>query len=100
MLDKEKLVEQIEDLKLKLNKSEEQVSVLNRKILLESKSAKHRLNSEITKHRQCQRELDHALVEIDRLSALLEVSFFLITWNMFTKREVLLSHLLYILIRY
>lgn len=76
MLDKEKLVEQIEDLKLKLSKSEEQVSFLNRKLMLENKSAKHKLNFEITKHRQCQKELDQALIEIDRLSALLEVNFY------------------------
>lgn len=73
LLDKEKLVEQIENLKLKLCKSEEQVSILNRKLMLESKSAKHKLNFEITKHRQCQKGLDQALVEIDRLTGLLEV---------------------------
>lgn len=41
--------------------------------MLENKSAKHKLNFEITKHRQCQKQLDQALAEIDRLSGLLEV---------------------------
>lgn len=66
----------MEDLKLKLNKSEEQVTVLNRKLMLENKSSKHRLNFEMTKHRHCQKELEQAIAEIDRLTGLLEVIFF------------------------
>lgn len=84
LLDREKLVEKIEDLKLKLGKSEEQVSILNRKLMLESKSAKHRLNFEITKHRQCQKELEQALSEINRLSGLIEVSDLLIFTDLHT----------------
>ncbi|KAH1014176.1 hypothetical protein HUJ04_003061 [Dendroctonus ponderosae] len=69
---REKLTDLMEECKIKLQKSEEQVSTLNRKLLLESKSSKQRLNSEIVKHKQCQKELLHAFDEIDRLSGLLD----------------------------
>lgn len=74
LTEREKLKEQMEDFKIKLQKSDEQVAMLNRKLLLESKTSKQRLNGEIAKHKQCQKELLHAFDEIDRLSGLLDVS--------------------------
>ncbi|KAG5876087.1 hypothetical protein JTB14_028859 [Gonioctena quinquepunctata] len=72
LIDREKLLDHIEELKLKLEKSEEQNSLLNRKLMLESKTSKQRINAELMKHKQCQKELSRALLEIDRLAALLE----------------------------
>lgn len=80
LLDREKLMDQLEDLKLKLQKSDEQVAILNRKLMLESKTAKQRLNTEMMKHKQCQRELGQALSEIDKLTNLLEVIISLTSW--------------------
>lgn len=72
LVDKEKLLEQIEDLKLKLLKVEEFNSILNRKLVLESKTSKQRLNNENMKYRNSQRDLTQALTEIERLTGLLE----------------------------
>ncbi|KAJ8939019.1 hypothetical protein NQ314_011272 [Rhamnusium bicolor] len=74
LTDREKLLDQLEDVKMKLQKSDEQVTVLNRKLMLESKTSKQRLNSEMSKHKQCQKQLNQALTEVDRLTGLLEVS--------------------------
>ncbi|XP_030761377.1 lebercilin-like protein isoform X2 [Sitophilus oryzae] len=72
LVEREKLTDQMEDMKIRLQKSEEQVIVLNRKLILEGKTSRQRLNSELTRYKQSQRELLHALDEIDRLSGLLE----------------------------
>ncbi|KAJ8978501.1 hypothetical protein NQ317_002404 [Molorchus minor] len=72
LIEREKLMDQLEDMKMKLQKTDEQITFLNRKVILESKTAKQRVNSEMMKHKQCQRELDKALAEVDRLTALLE----------------------------
>ncbi|KAL1491432.1 hypothetical protein ABEB36_012032 [Hypothenemus hampei] len=70
--EREKLTDLMEDYKVKLQKTEEQVNVLNRKLLLESKTSKQRLNAEIAKHKQCQKELLQAFDEIEKLSGLLD----------------------------
>ncbi|XP_057670427.1 lebercilin [Diorhabda carinulata] len=72
LLDREKMLEQIEDLKMKLKNADEINSVLNRKLALEQKTAKQRLNNESMKYRQSQKEMAQALTEIDRLTSLLE----------------------------
>nr|CAH7738979.1 unnamed protein product [Callosobruchus chinensis] len=73
LLEREKLAEIIEDLKIKCEKSEDMINVLNRKLMLESKTSKQRLNSEMLRHKETERELVKALTEIERLTCLLEV---------------------------
>ncbi|CAH1129820.1 unnamed protein product [Ceutorhynchus assimilis] len=73
LTEREKLKDLMEDYKIKLQKTEDQVTVLNRKLMLESKTAKQRLNTEMLKHKQCQRELMQALIEIDRLTGQLDL---------------------------
>lgn len=70
------LADQVDDLKEQLKRSEEEISVLNRKLILETKNYKYKLNSEISKNKQAQKELSFALAEIDKLSALAEVIIF------------------------
>lgn len=72
--EREKLSEQVEDLKEKLNKSETQISLLNRKLMLETKNGKFRLNAELIKNKQTEKELSQALAEIAKLAGLVEVS--------------------------
>ncbi|XP_066138977.1 lebercilin-like protein [Euwallacea fornicatus] len=72
LIEREKLGEMLNDYKMKLGKCEEQVIILNRKLILESKIFKQRLNIEIAKHRQTQKELVSALEEINLLNHLLE----------------------------
>lgn len=71
--EREKLTEEVENLKAELRKSEEQIRVLNRKLILENKTSKYKYNVEASKHKQCQRELKEALTEIQRLTTSPEV---------------------------
>lgn len=71
--EREKLTDEVQELKQKLQKSEEEISLLNRKLILESKNSKHKLNMEMTRNRQCRKELNEALTEISRLTSALEV---------------------------
>lgn len=75
LTEREKLMDKMEDYKIKLQKNEEQMTILNRKLMLETKTSKQRLNAEMLRHKQCQKELLHAFDEIDRLTGLLDVSF-------------------------
>ncbi|CAH1977769.1 unnamed protein product [Acanthoscelides obtectus] len=72
LLEREKMAEIIEDLKIKCEKAEDMIIVLNRKLMLESKTSKQRLNSEVMKHKDTEKELIRALSEVERLTALLE----------------------------
>lgn len=75
LTEREKLVEKVEDLQISLKKSEDQVTQLNKRLLLESKNAKYRLNAEIVKNKQYQRDILNAMSEIERLNRLIEVSY-------------------------
>lgn len=66
--EREKLTEEVEDLKLKQKTNEEQINLLNRKLMLEQKNSKHKLNNEMCKSRQLERQLNESLTEIDRLN--------------------------------
>ncbi|XP_044268262.1 lebercilin-like [Tribolium madens] len=72
LLEREKLIEELEDVKKKLGKADNEIVVLNRKLTLESKTSKQRLNMEMAKHKQCQKELAQALTEIAKLTKLIE----------------------------
>lgn len=63
-----KLTEEVEELTLKLKASEEQINLLNRKLMLEQKNSKHKLNNEMCKNRQYEKQLNEALLEINRLN--------------------------------
>lgn len=71
--EREKLTEEVEQLRDSLKKSEEQVSMLNRKLMLENKTCQYKLNMEMNKHKQCQRELKGALAEIEKFGLSSEV---------------------------
>lgn len=71
--EREKLTEEVEDLKLKLKASEEQISVLNRKLMLEIKNSKHKLNNEMCRSRQFEKQLAEAVSEINRLNGGIDV---------------------------
>ena len=73
LLEREKLVEELEDVKAKLKKADSEIVILNRKLTLENKTSKQRLNVEMVKHKQCQRELAQALTEISKLTKFAEV---------------------------
>ncbi|XP_018319467.1 lebercilin-like protein [Agrilus planipennis] len=70
--EREKLAEQIDELKLKLHKSEEEITNLNRKSILDNKNYKYKINTEISKTKQYQKELQQAFNEIDKLNIMIE----------------------------
>ncbi|KAK9869812.1 hypothetical protein WA026_003541 [Henosepilachna vigintioctopunctata] len=72
--ERQKLSDQVEELKQKLDSAENQISVLNRKLLLEGKTSKQRLSMENVKHKECQKNLMQALAEIERLTGLVDVN--------------------------
>ncbi|XP_044751814.1 laminin subunit alpha-2 [Coccinella septempunctata] len=72
--ERQKLSDQVDDLKQKLESADNQISTLNRKLLLEGKSSKQRLLVENVKHRECQKNLMQALAEIERLTGLVDVN--------------------------
>ncbi|GJQ70212.1 hypothetical protein Trydic_g22670 [Trypoxylus dichotomus] len=72
--EREKLKEELEEVKEKLRTSESQINLLNRRLMLESKNAKFKLNNEIVKHKQCQKELTQALTELNRLNGTVELN--------------------------
>lgn len=72
LLEREKLAEIVEELQEDLKKSSNQVSVLNRRLMLEAKNYKYKINTEVQKFKQSQRDLAHALTDVDRLTALME----------------------------
>lgn len=69
--ERQKLQDQVDDLRQKLDCSQNNIDVLNKKLALEEKSSKQKLNMENNKHKLCQKSLNHALMEIERLSALI-----------------------------
>lgn len=72
--EREQLTDEADELKMKLKASEDQISVLNRKLMLETKNSKHKLNNEMLKSRQFQKQLNEALAEINRLGGRGDVS--------------------------
>lgn len=71
--EREKLNDQVEELTDRLRQSESTISVLNRKIMLDSKNYKFKLNSEMNKHKQTQKDLQRALSQVEELNAVLQV---------------------------
>lgn len=71
--EREKLNDKVEELTDRLRQSESTISVLNRKILLDSKNYKFKLNTEMNKHKQTQKDLQRALSQVEELNAVLQV---------------------------
>ncbi|XP_045469914.1 kinectin [Harmonia axyridis] len=72
--ERQKLSDQVEELKQKLESADGQISTLNRKLLLEGKSSKQKQLVENVKHKECQKNLMQALAEIERLTGLVDVN--------------------------
>lgn len=77
---------QVQDLQNSLKKCEAQISLLNRKLELESRSSKHKLNAEVFKHKKAQADLVKALTEIELLSTMLEVIIYFHLHTQFNKK--------------
>ncbi|KAL0266241.1 UNVERIFIED_CONTAM: hypothetical protein PYX00_008846 [Menopon gallinae] len=67
LLEREKLQKKLDELQEIVKEQDDKIQLLSRKILLESKSYRYRLNVEIKKHKETQKELNNALSLISRL---------------------------------
>ncbi|KDR11432.1 lebercilin-like protein isoform X2 [Zootermopsis nevadensis] len=69
---REKLTEQMEELKEIIKEQDLRIQTLHRKVMLETKNFKHQLSYEITRHKETQRHLSEALDKISKLEILVE----------------------------
>ncbi|XP_015112470.1 myosin-J heavy chain [Diachasma alloeum] len=70
--EREKLQMQVSDLNHRIEQQQETIQNLNRKLSLESKSLKHQLHVEATKHKETQKQLNEALDKLKNLEELLD----------------------------
>lgn len=70
--EREKLQMQVSDLNNKVAQQQESIQLLQRKLALESKSLKHQLHVEVSKHKQTQKNLAEALEKVKDLEHLID----------------------------
>ncbi|XP_068630579.1 lebercilin-like protein [Battus philenor] len=73
LLEREKLQSQVAELTAKVQEQNETISTLQRRIALEAKNFKHRLQCEINKHKDTRHDLDMAISNADKLSTIIEM---------------------------
>ncbi|XP_043491345.1 GATA zinc finger domain-containing protein 14-like [Polistes fuscatus] len=71
LIEREKLQMEVSDLNNKIMQQQENIQMLQRKLALESKSLKHQLFVEVSKHKQTQKSLQEALEKVKDLEHLL-----------------------------
>ncbi|XP_015185671.1 PREDICTED: lebercilin-like protein [Polistes dominula] len=70
LVEREKLQMEVSDLNNKIMQQQENIQMLQRKLALESKSLKHQLFVEVSKHKQTQKSLQEALEKVKDLEHL------------------------------
>uniref|UniRef100_A0A0C9RS51 LCA5L protein n=1 Tax=Fopius arisanus TaxID=64838 RepID=A0A0C9RS51_9HYME len=70
--EREKLQMQVSDLNHRIEQQQETIQSLNRKLSLSSKSLKHQLHVEVTKHKETQKQLSETLDKLKNLEELLD----------------------------
>ncbi|XP_014467514.1 PREDICTED: uncharacterized protein LOC106740714 isoform X2 [Dinoponera quadriceps] len=70
--EREKLQLQISDMNHEMRQQQETIQILHRKLALESKSLKHQLHVEISKHKETQKNLQEAIEKLKTLECLLD----------------------------
>ncbi|KAK2587479.1 hypothetical protein KPH14_003183 [Odynerus spinipes] len=81
--EREKLQMQVSDLNNKVMQQQESIQLLQRKLALDSKSLKHQLHVEVSKHKQTQKNLLEALEKVKDLEHLVDNR---------TRRQLLLNN--------
>ncbi|XP_072753298.1 uncharacterized protein [Anoplolepis gracilipes] len=94
--EREKLQLQLSDMNHKMQQQQETIQLLHRKLALETKSLKHQLHVEISKHKETQKNLQEALEKLKSLEYLLDNREKRLYYNgqlpMFSKEKNLGSH--------
>lgn len=72
--ERDKLARKIEDFEIMLKDRDNTISNLNRKIAVEQKNFKYKLNAESNKNKYLQKELHKSMSQLEQLSNVVEVS--------------------------
>ncbi|KAL0104626.1 hypothetical protein PUN28_017397 [Cardiocondyla obscurior] len=70
--EREKLQLQLSDMNYKMQQQQETIQLLHRKLALETKSLKHQLHVEISKHKDTQKNLQETIEKLKNLECLLD----------------------------
>ncbi|XP_011860521.1 PREDICTED: lebercilin-like protein isoform X2 [Vollenhovia emeryi] len=70
--EREKLQLQLSDMNYKVRQQQETIQLLHRKLALETKSLKHQLHIEISKHKETQKNLQETIEKLKSLECLLD----------------------------
>ncbi|XP_011685716.1 PREDICTED: lebercilin isoform X1 [Wasmannia auropunctata] len=70
--EREKLQLQVSDMNYKMQQQQETIQLLHRKLALETKSLKHQLHIEISKHKETQKNLQETIEKLKSLECLLD----------------------------
>ncbi|XP_018350169.1 PREDICTED: intracellular protein transport protein USO1 [Trachymyrmex septentrionalis] len=70
--EREKLQLQLTDMNYKMRQQQETIQLLHRKLTLETKSLKHQLHIEISKHKETQKNLQETIEKLKNLECLLD----------------------------
>ncbi|XP_012522267.1 putative leucine-rich repeat-containing protein DDB_G0290503 [Monomorium pharaonis] len=70
--EREKLQLQLSDMNYKMQQQQKTIQVLHRKLTLETKSLKHQLHVEISKHKETQKNLQETIEKLKNLECLLD----------------------------
>ncbi|EZA47474.1 Lebercilin-like protein [Ooceraea biroi] len=70
--EREKLQLQLSDMNHRMQQQEETIQLLHRKLALETKSLKHQLHTEISKHKETQKNLQETIEKLKTLECLLD----------------------------
>ncbi|XP_024868905.1 lebercilin-like protein [Temnothorax curvispinosus] len=70
--EREKLQLQLSDMNYKMQQQQETIQLLHRKLALETKSLKHQLHVEISKHKETQKNLQETIEKLKSLECLLD----------------------------
>ncbi|XP_012060812.1 PREDICTED: intracellular protein transport protein USO1 [Atta cephalotes] len=70
--EREKLQLQLTDMNYKMQQQQETIQLLHRKLTLETKSLKHQLHIEISKHKETQKNLQETIEKLKSLECLLD----------------------------
>ncbi|CAK1552744.1 unnamed protein product [Leptosia nina] len=73
LLEREKLQVRVSELNETVRQQQETISALQRRIALEAKNFKHRLQVEVNKHKDTRHDLDLAISNADKLSTIIEM---------------------------
>lgn len=91
--EREKLTKKVEEMEMLLKERDDTINQLNRKISIEQRNCKYKVNTETNKNRHLQKELQKALNHVDQLSSKSEVRIlFSIYYSIIILNSIILNY--------